>query len=161
MKKQFEFTMKGEVKGYGVYLRINEHYTATVRNLESLCAYLKEVGDIDKNFGIIDSKNGASDFDIRMINKIVKEFKNFQSKKFLGSHIEVYRNQGYRHGQVVVANGNGFLIEYEMPNGTTALNVVKDINHPDVYKSITYNKAIHSRAFGEELNNVELINNPQ
>ena len=159
--KRFEFKMKGQVKGSGVYLRINEYYTATVRHLESLCAYLKEVGDVDKNFGIIEAKNGASDFDIRMINKIVKEFKRFQAKQFLGDDVYVYRNQGEREGVIVAANENGFLIEYEMPNGTTALNVIKDINRPDVYKSITYDKAIHSRAFGEDLIGVELIKNPQ
>lgn len=151
MKKQFEFTMKGEVRGHGVYLRINEHYTATVRNLESLCSYLKEVGDTDKNFGIIEATNGASDFDLRMIKKIVKEFLNFQSKRFLGSHVEVFRNQGYRDGFVIAANENGFLVEYEMPNGRVFLNILKDINKPHDYKAITQDRARHSRAFGNEL----------
>jgi hypothetical protein len=162
MKREFKMNgMRGEVNGYGIYLRINKYYVATVRRLEDLVSYLNEVGDTDETFGTIESVNGASDFDIRMVNKIVKQFKRLQAKQFLGKHVYVHRNQAMRSGYVVASNENGFLIEYQMPNGTTALNVINDINRPDVYKSITYDKAIHSRAFGEDLIGVELIKNPQ
>lgn len=162
MKREFKMNgMRGEVKGYGIYLRINKYYVATVRRLEDLVSYLNEVGDTDETFGTIESVNGASDFDIRMVNKIVKQFKRLQAKQFLGKHVYVHRNQAMRSGYVVASNENGFLIEYQMPNGTSALNILKDLNRTENYKSITYKKAFSSRDFGSEMIKADLINNPQ
>jgi hypothetical protein len=39
-----------------------------------------------------------------------------------GEMLEIYVNQGYREAIVLAAIGNKRLIEYSMPNGTTALS---------------------------------------
>jgi hypothetical protein len=157
----FEFKMKGTIDGSGVYLRINKNYVATVRNLESLCNYLRTVGDVDNTFGIIESDNGTPDFYIRMVIKIVKAYKRYLAKKHIGTYVEVYRNQGLREGYVVAANENGFIVEYVMPNGTSALNILKDLSRTENYKSISYKKAFSSRDFGSQISKADLINNPQ
>jgi hypothetical protein len=49
------------------------------------------------------------------------------------------------------------LVEYEMPNGTTALNIIDNISTANKYKSITYKKAMLKFNIDFSL----LINNPQ
>ena len=78
-----------------------------------------------------------------------------KNSKMVGKYIRVKRNQAYRNGMIVGYNSDSLLLEYVMPNGTTALNVIKDID-VDEYKNITYQKA--KQKFNIELH---LINNPQ
>jgi len=147
-------------KGH-VYLRINKNYVATVRDLNSLASYLEKVGDIDDGFGEIVEVSNVSELFLDKLHRIINRFKAIQNKKSIGNHLQVFRNQGERWAEVVATSKNGFLVEYEMPNGTTALNVVKSLRRPNEYKTITYKKAFASLEFGLQLQDAQLINNPQ
>jgi hypothetical protein len=83
--------------------------------------------------------------------------KNRLNKRFIGRETLVVRNQGSRDARVVGVNSEHLLIEYEMPNGTTALNIIDGMASSDDYKSITYKNAMTK--FNIELS--LLINNPQ
>jgi len=144
-----------------VYLRINKNYVATIRNLNSLVSYLEKVGDIDDGFGEIVEVSNVSELFLDKLHRIINRFKAIQNKKSIGNHLQVFRNQGERWAEVVATSKNGFLVEYEMPNGTTALNVVKSLRRPNEYKTITYKKAFASWEFGLQLQDAQLINNPQ
>ena len=130
-------------KGH-VYLRINKNYVATVRDLNSLASYLEKVGDIDDGFGEIVEVSNVSELFLDKLHRIINRFKAIQNKKSIGNHLQVFRNQGERWAEVVATSKNGFLVEYEMPNGTTALNVIKSLRRPNEYKTITYKKAFAS-----------------
>ena len=147
-------------KGH-VYLRINKNYVATVRDLNSLASYLEKVGDIDDSFGEIVEVSNFSELRLDKLHRIINRFKAIQNKKRIGNHLQVFRNQGERWAEVVATSKNGFLVEYEMPNGTTALNVIKSLSRPNDYKTITYKKAFASWEFGLQLQDAQLINNPQ
>ena len=130
-----------------VYLRINKNYVATVRDLNSLASYLEKVGDIDDGFGEIVEVSNVSELFLDKLHRIINRFKAIQNKKSIGNHLQVFRNQGERWAEVVATSKNGFLVEYEMPNGTTALNVIKSLRRPNEYKTITYKKAFASWEF--------------
>jgi uncharacterized protein YkuJ len=147
-------------KGH-VYLRINKNYVATVRDLNSLASYLKKVGDMDDGFGEIVEVSNVSELFLDKLHRIINRFKAIQNKKSIGNHLQVFRNQGERWAEVVATSKNGFLVEYEMPNGSTALNVIKSLSRPDNYKTITYKRAFASWDFGLQLQDAQLINNPQ
>lgn len=147
-------------KGH-VYLRINKNYVATVRDLNSLASYLEKVGDMDDSFGEIVEVSNFSELRLDKLHRIINRFKAIQNKKRIGNHLQVFRNQGERWAEVVATSKNGFLVEYEMPNGTTALNVIKSLSRPNDYKTITYKKAFASWEFGLQLQDAQLINNPQ
>lgn len=54
----------------------------------------------------------------------------------VGQGITVERNQGDRDGTVLAVDGIEALIEYEMPNGTSALNVISLGDKP--YRAVAY-----------------------
>lgn len=143
------------------YLRINKDYVATVRDLNSLASYLDKVGDIDDSFGEIVEVSNVSELFLDKLHRIINRFKAIQNKKSLGTWLKVFRNQGERWAEVVATSKNGFLVEYEMPNGTSALNILKSLSRPNEYKTITYKKAFNSWEFGLQLQDAILINNPQ
>lgn len=147
-------------KGH-VYLRINKNYVATVRDLNSLLSYLENVGDIDNTFGEIVEISNVDDRFLKAVYRLVDKFKLKKNTESIGIEISVFRNQGERDAVVVAVSKDKFLIEYQMPNGSTALNVLKDLRRPENYKTITYKRALGSREFGAQLQNAELINNPQ
>jgi hypothetical protein len=142
--------------GY-VYLRINENYTATIRDLKSFANYLRDVGDTDDVFGEVTSISNVSKLFLHRMNDIINEHKKRLNKRFIGKETQVKRNQGIRDAVVVGANGERLLIEYEMPNGTTALNIIDEMSSADEYKSITYKNAMSKFEIDFSL----LINNPQ
>lgn len=144
-----------------VYLRINKDYVATVRDLNSLASYLDKVGDMDDSFGEIVEVSNVSELFLDKLHRIINRFKAIQNKKSLGTWLKVFRNQGERWAEVVATSKNGFLVEYEMPNGTSALNILKSLSRPNEYKTITYKKAFNSCEFGLQLQDAILINNPQ
>lgn len=144
-----------------VYLRINKHYVATVRDLNSLSSYLENVGDIDNTFGEIVEISNVNEKFLKEIYVLIDKFKLKKNKESIGMDISVLRNQGERDAVVVAVSKDKFLIEYQMPNGSTALNVLNDLHRTENYKTITYKKALSSREFGLQLQNAELINNPQ
>ena len=76
----------------------------------------------------------------------------------IGEVLEVYRNQGYRYAKIVSLSGDDILIEYQMPNGTTALNIVKP---DDSYKTLPYAKLQVSKKWLKNLDASLLINRPQ
>jgi hypothetical protein len=145
-----------KTNGY-VYLRINENYTATIRDLNSLSDYLDKVGDTDHVFGEVTAISNVHKTFLNEMYKIVNMHKNRLNKRFIGRETLVVRNQGSRDARVVGVNSEHLLIEYEMPNGTTALNIIDGMASSDDYKSITYKNAMTK--FNIELS--LLINNPQ
>lgn len=151
-----------KTNGY-VYLRINKNYVATVIDLDSLSYYLDNVSDIDDTFGKVECISNVSDRFLKRMHYIISLAKERRNKSMVGKCVEVFRNQAIRYGIVVGASSNSFLIEYVMPNGTSSLNVVKNLNRPDNYKAITYKRAFNSYEFGDQLNGIKhkLINNPQ
>ena len=77
---------------------------------------------------------------------------------YVGKRLEVFRNQGDRDARIVSYFGKMVLIEYEMPNGTTALNILS----PDgSYKTLPYHKLQTSKKWLKNLDASLLINNPQ
>ena len=145
-----------ETSGY-VYLRINRHYTATIRDLKSFANYLRDVGDTDDVFGEVTAVSNVSKLFLHRMNDIINEYKKRLNKRFIGEETQVKRNQGMRDAVVVGANGEHLLIEYEMPNGTTSLNMITEMSRADEYKSITYKNAMSKFEIDFSL----LINNPQ
>ena len=143
--------------GY-VYLRINENYTATIRDLKSFANYLRDVGDTDDVFGEVTAvSSNVSKLFLHRMNDIVNEHKKRLNKRFIGRETSVVRNQGSRDAKVVGASSEHLLIEYEMPNGTTALNIITEMATANDYKSITYKNAMSKF----EIDFTLLINNPQ
>ena len=53
------------------------------------------------------------------------------------STLDVYRNQAYREAYLYAVIGERALIEYEMPNGSSALNFVSIHNTRD-YRPVSY-----------------------
>lgn len=145
-----------ETSGY-VYLRINRHYTATIRDLKSFAKYLRDVGDTDDVFGEVTAVSNVSKLFLHRMNDIIKEHKKRLNKRFIGEETFVVRNQGIRDAVVVGVNSEHLLIEYEMPNGTTALNMITEMASANEYKSITYKNAMSKFEIDFSL----LINNPQ
>lgn len=145
-----------ETTGY-VYLRINKNYTATIRDLKSFANYLRDVGDTDDVFGEVTAVSNVSKLFLHRMNDIINEYKKRLNKRFIGEETQVKRNQGMRDAVVVGANGEHLLIEYEMPNGTTSLNMITEMSRADEYKSITYKNAMSKFEIDFSL----LINNPQ
>jgi len=145
-----------KTNGY-VYLRINKNYTATIRDLNSLSEYLDKVGDTDHVFGEVTAVSNVHKTFLNEMYKIVNMHKKRLNKRFIGRETSVVRNQGSRDTRVVGSNSEHLLIEYEMPNGTTALNIISDMYSADDYKSITYKNAMSKFEIDFSL----LINNPQ
>ena len=143
--------------GY-VYLRINENYIATIRDLKSFAKYLRDVGDTDDVFGEVTAvSSNVSKLFLHRMNDIINEHKKRLNKRFIGRETSVVRNQGIRDAVVVGVNSEHLLIEYEMPNGTTALNMITEMATANDYKSITYKNAM----LKFEIDSSLLINNPQ
>jgi hypothetical protein len=143
-------------KGH-VYLRINTHYTATIRTLDNLPDYLDSL-DVDSSFGeVVEVSNVSKDF-LNQVKMAVDGKKSKINQPLLRKQVFVYRNQAYREGSVVAVNGQHLLVEYIMPKGTSALNLITDINDADNYRTITYKDA--SLQFAD-LDMNSLINNPQ
>jgi len=77
---------------------------------------------------------------------------------YVGKRLQVFRNQGDRDARIVSYFEKMVLIEYEMPNGTTALNIL----YPDgSYKTLPYAKLQVSKKWLKNLNASLLINRPQ
>lgn len=165
-QNKFEYNLSKDQKELnltlGVHLRINANYTATVRNLQSLINYLSNTGDIDKNFGIIDNEDDdiTKNFTVPLV-RICRAFNKFVRAQELGNDVMIFRNQAERTARVVATSESAYLVEYSMPKGTTALNVIRDLSNPDSYSTITYESAKGSHEWGKELDGVELIERPQ
>lgn len=147
------------MKNYNeIHLVIDENYTATIRDLNSLKSYLDNQNTISKYFGEI---TYVSDECTKQFRDAVKQIRDNHIKRFnnpVGESIQVDRNQGLRDAVIVSYSGDDELIEYVMPNGTTALNIVK----PDgSYKSMSYANLQGSNKWMQNLNAKLLINNPQ
>jgi hypothetical protein len=150
------------------YVKINDYpYTATVRCLESFRKYLntsKEKYTLNV-FGQIDAIGGDASLEwIAELKQIIAEKKEQLMGINLGSYYSVIRNQGERDACVISIDGNEAVIEYEMPNGTSALNIVtvESLMNPESkdYKNITYMQLYKSKRF-DDIDLSILINNPQ
>lgn len=159
-----------------MYVVIDENYTATVRDLKSFEAYLKGLKTLSPEFGEITYINDDADRsfinDVKEIRKqhidrFADNSKNFQFRdkkaivlkdQRIGKGMEVFRNQGDRDATIVSVLGEDVLIEYEMPNGSTALNIVKADGS---YKSMPYSKLQRTSKWLKNLDKSLLINNPQ
>lgn len=147
-----------------IHLVIDENYTATVRDLNSLKSYLDNQNTISEAFGEITYVNDDCSREFR---NAVKEIRDNHIKRFnqpaedvssVGTRLEVDRNQGLRDAIIVSVSGDEDLIEYEMPNGTTALNVIKADGS---YKSFSYSSLTKSKKWRKNLSHKLLTNNPQ
>jgi hypothetical protein len=159
----------------GFYVKINPHYTATIRNLKSFESYLERKDELwGKEFGEITnvdksaSKEWVSELN-RLIEKKKSELENKGTGNYkVGDEITLWRNQADRDGYVIAVYNNEILVEYEMPNGTTALNII-DLTLPEYdkynytknYTTISYEKARLSKKWGNKIDASRLINNPQ
>jgi hypothetical protein len=142
-------------KGH-IYLRINNSYTATIRTLHNLSQFINNQ-QVDSTFGEISEVSNVSKEFLNEVKKIVSSKKKKMRESFIGKPVYLFRNQAWRDSSVVAVSDEHLLVEYVMPNGTSALNLIKDINEPNNYKTITYKNA--SLKFDINLNS--LINNPQ
>jgi hypothetical protein len=82
MNKQFEYEIPRNVKDIilsdGYYVKMNRHYTATVRDLSSFVWAINNC-DTDENFGVVTNKSNDKDskpFFIQMM-QIIHAFKGF------------------------------------------------------------------------------------
>lgn len=68
------------------------------------------------------------DFDLLLSNLTAKNKKYESTKKQTGyeagDHLDLYRNQNFREAVILAILSDRALVEYEMPNGTSALNFV-------------------------------------
>jgi len=159
----------------GFYVKINPYYTATIRNLNSFESYLERKDEIwGKEFGEITnvdksaSKEWVAELN-RLIAKKKSELETYGTGQYkVGDEITIWRNQADRDGYVIAVHNNEILVEYEMPNGTTALNII-DLTLPEYdkynyrknYTPISYEKARLSKKWGNKIDASRLINNPQ
>ena len=159
----------------GFYVRINPSYTATIRNLNDFENYLKRKDEIfGKQFGEITnidksaSKEWVDEFNY-LISRKKAELNNEQIIKYeVGQPITIFRNQAEREGIVIAVIGNEILVEYTMPNGTSALNIIDTSlpeydknNYKKNYIPISYDNARISKKWSSKIDANGLINNPQ
>jgi hypothetical protein len=72
-------SIKQEILSDGFYVKMNRHYTATVRRLQDMIDYINE-GDIDENFGEITSESStASPEYVGALYDIIAKVKGFAS----------------------------------------------------------------------------------
>jgi hypothetical protein len=159
----------------GFYVKINPNYTATIRNLNSFEKYLERKDEIfGKEFGEITNvdKSASKEWVTELKRLIAKKKSELSSNGTgqykVGDSITLFRNQADRDGYVVAVDNNEILVEYEMPNGTSALNII-DLSLPEYdknsykknYTPISYDKAKSSKKWGNKIDASRLINNPQ
>jgi hypothetical protein len=162
------------VLSHGFYVKINPYYTATIRDLTSFEQYLKRKDEIwGKEFGTITyrDKSASKEWVARM-NELIEtkkaEIEQYGTSGYkVGQHISVFRNQADRDAYVIAVSGDEILIEYAMPNDTTALNII-DTTLPDYtggssknYEPISYSDAKKSKKWGSKIDASKLMNNPQ
>jgi len=157
------------------YLMINKRYTATVTHLISLEDYIAGPYDpIDDNFGkIMKVSSDNNPKFAEALNLIIERER--KELFYSGRPIRVDRNQALRDGEIIDYKEGKILIEYEMPNGSTALNVLhipdadtkklstwrpekNAINTFTYYAPIPYKKAF--KQWGEGIRS-KIICNPQ
>jgi len=140
---------------------IDEGYTATIRDLDSLRDYLSRETSLSPLFGII--KHQSSIMTQGFIDEffeIIKDHKEMfaENDDRIGKRIWIERNQGRRLGIIVSYVGSDIMVEYYMPQGNTYLNVIKSDGS---YKSYSYKKLSKSKKWRKNLADNLLINNPQ
>ncbi len=149
-----------------MYVRINENYTATVRDLQAFRKHLyRETETFDKTFGEITyTKSTTSLRFVSYVKRMIRDKRQSMLPRVLqmiGCTGTLYANQGQRDYTIVSAceETNTMLLEYEMPSGTTALRVFS--NNADEYNNFSYRQLNKSDRFKKHLNEDLLINNPQ
>jgi hypothetical protein len=160
---------------WGFYVKINPYYTATIRNLKSFEEYLKRKDEIwGKEFGEITSRDKTASKEwVARLNELIAQKKaelheHGSSKYKVGDLISIFRNQAERDAEVIAVSGNEILVEYTMPNGTSALNVI-DTTMDDYrgksgrrnYEPISYSVVKKSKKWASKINPERLVNNPQ
>jgi hypothetical protein len=82
MNKQFEYEIPKNVKDIilsdGYYVKMNQHYTATVRDLSSFVWAINNC-DTDENFGVVTNQSNDKDSELFFIQmmQIIFAFKGF------------------------------------------------------------------------------------
>ena len=144
-----------------VELVIDDSYTATIRDLDSLRDYLSRETSLSPLFGIIKNQSGImTQGFIDEVFEIIKDHKErfAENDDRIGKRIWIERNQGRRLGIIVSYVGEDILVEYYMPKGNTYLNKIKPNGS---YKSYSYKKLSSSKKWRKNLADNLLINNPQ
>lgn len=169
LNRTFSFEVSDNLKDVylngSFYVRFNRHYTATVRNLESLLYAINKLDPDMSVFGeIVKSCDENDEFTNELI-RMINSFRLHMHPSSVGDYLIVNRNQGDRDAVVLAeiytpeTNSTEQLIEYEMPNGTTSLNVI--FSDGESYKSIAYKTAIRSKKWGGLIDVSKLIYRPQ
>jgi hypothetical protein len=167
--------VKIEVLPIGYHVKINPYYTATVRDLRSFESYLQRKDELwGKEFGQIQykdksaSKEWISELN-RLINQKKSQLEEFGNSKYqVGDMISIYRNQAEREAEVLALSGHEILVEYTMPNGTSALNVIDTTMDEYTggsakrnYEPISYSQLRESKKWASKIDKSRLVNNPQ
>jgi len=72
----------------------------------------------------------------------IKEVKFIADSERIGEGVYLDRNQGERQGNVIAVNKQYYVVQYEMPNGSTWINLISDLNNTKDYKTISHKEAI-------------------
>jgi hypothetical protein len=154
MKVNIKNNLPEELKEFcaknGIYVKIDQNYTATVRNLSDFIEYINSsfidldiFGEVLKQTSSITGNKELDELFIEHLNKIIKEVRS----SVIGDSIEIKRNQGIRQATIVAIKEKEFLIEYEMPRGAVYLNVINNLKDPSYYSTITKKQALKKFAY--------------
>tara|TARA_R100001510_G_scaffold11046_1_gene8548 strand:- start:1870 stop:2349 length:480 start_codon:yes stop_codon:yes gene_type:complete len=149
-----------------MYVKINQYYTATVRDLKAFKNHLyRESEYFGHKFGeityISDECNPRF---IRIVKQMIEQ-KKWELKPsvewMIGHEGMINVNQGMREYTIVSASDDAkkCVIEYVMPKGTTALRIM-DMDSGDT-TNMTYKQLFKSKIYLQNLDKNLLIINPQ
>lgn len=71
-----------------------------------------------------------------------KEVTFIADSERIGESVYLERNQGERQGYIIAVNKQYYVVQYEMPNGSTWMNLISDLNNTKKYKTISHKEAI-------------------
>jgi len=144
-----------------VFLEIKKDTQSGIKNFEQLQDVCDANMYLEDTYTKLYADGKTQDQIYSILNRITDEIDSLlkdDPKEKIGQNMEVFRNQGDRDATIVSTSGDDILVEYEMPNGTTALNIIR----PDgSYKTIPYAKLQSSKKWMQNLDQGLLINNPQ
>ena len=149
-----------------MHIKINEYYTATVRDLKSFKNHLERKTEMfDNNFGKIEyTRDSTNPRFIKIVKRIIEQKKRKLKPSvewMIGDEGIINVNQGMREYTIVSASDETTkcIIEYVMPKGTTALRVMD--MHTGETTNMTYKQLFKSKIYSQNLDKNLLINNPQ
>lgn len=144
-----------------IFLEIRKDTQSGIKNFEQLQNVCDANIYLEDTYSKLYDDGKTQEQIYSILNRITDEIDSLLKDdpiEQIGQNMEVFRNQGDRDATIISTSGDDILIEYEMPNGTTALNIIK----PDgSYKTMPYAKLQSSKKWMQNLDQDLLINNPQ